>query len=89
MIPVLQHLLTGTYAFTVRMGQSKQCITILEDNTLLGKLSDGDMIAKDAMYHSLLVLYRRSKQKACVLDDMKMTSKNKFMVRYLQNLHFI
>ena len=43
---------------------------MLEDSTLLGKFSAGVMIAKDAMYHSkcLLVLYRRSKQKSCVLD---------------------
>ena len=61
MIPVLQHLLSETYAFTVRMEQSKQCITILEDNTLLGKPSAGDMVAKDAIYHSLLALYRRLK----------------------------
>ena len=51
-----------------------QCATILEGNTLLGKLSAGVMIAKDAMYHSkcLLALYRRSKQKSCVLDDNKL-----------------
>ena len=30
----------------------KQCATILEDNILLGKLSVGDMIARDAMYVS-------------------------------------
>ena len=47
----------------------KQCATILEDNTLLGKLSAGNTIVKDAMYHSLLALYRRLKQKSCVLDD--------------------
>ena len=47
------------------------CATILEDNTLLRKLSDFNMIAKDAAYHSkcLLALYRRSKQKSCVLND--------------------
>ena len=50
-----------------------QCATILEGNTLLGKISAGVMIAKDAMYHSkcLLALYRRSKQKSFVLDDNK------------------
>ena len=50
-----------------------QCATILEGNTLLGKLSAGVMIAKDAMYHSkcLLALYKRSKQKSFVLDDNK------------------
>ena len=49
----------------------KQYATILKDNTLLGKLRAGDMIAKAAMHHSkcLLTLYRRSKQKSCVLDD--------------------
>ena len=49
----------------------KQCATILEGSSLLGKLSAGVMIAKDTMYHSkcLSALYRRSKQKSCVLDD--------------------
>ena len=38
----------------------RKCENILEDNALLGKLSAGDMIALDAMYHStcLLNLYR-------------------------------
>ena len=37
----------------------------------MGKLSAGDMIAKEAMYHSkcILVLYRKSKHKSCVFDD--------------------
>ena len=37
----------------------------------MGKLSAGDMIAKDVMYHSkcLLALYGRSKQKSFVFDD--------------------
>ena len=47
----------------------KQCATILEDNTLLGKPNAGDVIVKDVIYHSHLVLYRRSKQKSFVLDD--------------------
>ena len=49
----------------------KHCATILEGNILLGKRSAGVMTKKDAMYHSkcLLALYRRSKQKSCVLDD--------------------
>ena len=51
----------------------KQCATILEDNSVkkkMGKLSAGDMTAKDAMYYSkcLLALCRRSRQKSCVLD---------------------
>ena len=48
----------------------KQCATIVEDNTLFGKFSAGDITAKDAMSCSkcLLALYRRSKQKSCVLD---------------------
>ena len=47
----------------------KQCATILEDNKLLGKPNAGDIIVKDVIYHSHLVLYRRSKQKSFVLDD--------------------
>ena len=49
----------------------QQCATILEDNTLSGNLSVGDMIAKHAMYYSkcILVLYRRWKQRSCVPDD--------------------
>ena len=47
----------------------KQCAIILEDNTLLGKPNAGDVIVKDVIYHSHLVLYRRSKQKPFVLDD--------------------
>ena len=34
----------------------KQCVTILEDSALLGKLSAGVMTAKDAMYHSYCLL---------------------------------
>ena len=61
----------------------KQCATILEDNTLLGKLGAGDMVVKDAMYHSkcLLALYKRSK--LVFLMTMKMISKNRFMVKCL------
>ena len=47
----------------------KQCVTILEDNTLLAKPNAGDIIVKDVIYHSHLALYRRSKQKSFVLDD--------------------
>ena len=39
----------------------KQCVTILEDNTLLAKPNAGDIIVKDVIYHSHLALYRRSK----------------------------
>ena len=43
----------------------RQCAIILEDNVLLSKLSMGDMIAQDSVYHSkcLLTLYRNSSQK--------------------------
>ena len=43
----------------------RQCTIILEDNVLLSKLSMGDMIAQDSVYHSkcLLTLYRNSSQK--------------------------
>ena len=47
----------------------KQCVIILEDNTLLAKPNAGDIIVKDVIYHSHLALYRRSKQKSFVLDD--------------------
>ena len=51
----------------------------------------GDTIAKDSMYHSkfLLDLHRRSKRNPVFLMTMKMISKNKLMLRCLQNLHFI
>ena len=51
----------------------RKCATILEDVDLLGKLNSGDMIARDAMYHSpcLLDLYRRCyrKENETVFDD--------------------
>lgn len=44
----------------------KQSAIILDDNLLLGKLGLGDMIARDAMYHTncLLQLYRRLRTKS-------------------------
>ena len=42
----------------------RQCTRILENNFLLGKLSAGDMVALDAMYHAkcLIALYNTAKQ---------------------------
>ena len=53
--------------------QVRKYATILEDVDLLGKLNSGDMIAREAMYHSpcLLDLYRKyyRKEKETVFDD--------------------
>jgi len=40
----------------------RQCATVTKDNTLLGKLSTGDMIALEAKYHTscLLTLYYKA-----------------------------
>ena len=69
----------------------KQYATILKDNTLLGKLRAGDMIAKAAMHHSkcLLTLYRRSKQKSCVLDDNENYFEKQIQDQVLAELHVI
>ena len=42
----------------------RQCARILEDNFLFGKLSAGDMVALDAMYHAkcLIALYNKANQ---------------------------
>ena len=43
----------------------RQCATVLNDHILLGKLSIGDMMSQDAMYHTncILILYRKAKPK--------------------------
>ena len=43
----------------------RKCASILNDNVLLGKLSSGDLIAQEAVYHPtcLLSLYRTSRKK--------------------------
>ena len=43
----------------------RQCATVLKDHILLGKLSVGDMMAQDAVYHKncTLALYRKAKLK--------------------------
>ena len=53
-------------SFDIRLEKCvRKCANILEDNDLIGKLSAGDMIALDAMYHStcLLNLYKECDQK--------------------------
>ena len=44
--------------------RARQCARILEDSFLLGKLSAGDMVTLDAMYHvkCLIVLYNKANQ---------------------------
>ena len=43
----------------------RKCATILNDNSLLGKLSSGDLVAQEAVYHPtcLLSLYRISRKR--------------------------
>ena len=43
----------------------RQCATVLKGHILLGKLSVGDMMAQDAVYHKncTLALYRKAKLK--------------------------
>ena len=54
----------------------RKCAVILNDNALLGKLSSGDLIAQEAVYHPicLLSLYRNSEKKTEDED----TSENEF-----------
>ena len=51
--------------------QVRKCAQILEDMLLLGKLSSGDMVAQDAIYHinCLSALYKKADQ--AVMPDVK------------------
>ena len=54
----------------------RKCAHILEDTLLLGKLSSGDMIAQDAVYHinCLSTLYRKA-EKAHLMDETDNTER--------------
>ena len=55
----------------------RKCAHILEDSLLLGKLSSGNMIAHDAVYHinCLSTLYRKA-EKAHLMDETDNTERH-------------
>ena len=64
----------------------RKCSMAVQDFDLLAKLSEGDMIAQDAMYHPfcLLAFYKKAKSEMTILHQFWMKKKN-FMEWFLQS----
>ena len=79
-------------ASTFKLQENVQrCALVLQDSVLLAKLSAGDMMAQDAMYHPkcLVALYRTAEKVENTCDDKEYSGKQRHAISLAELLTYI